>query len=223
MARKQGSTNQPIEIENNKFILDACCGGKMFWFNKQHPNTLFIDNRKREAGHEANRPNHKIIPDVVCDFRELPFSDNSFKLVVMDPPHLIGSENGHMLRQYGWLNKESWKEDIKRGFDECWRVLDDFGVLIFKWNEASIKRKQILEVIQREPLFGHQIRSKIPTHWFCFMKIPIAILKTQNPTDFGASHSPNMRYQETSNEVSQIADATSDNPNIQSVRFAHQI
>jgi len=39
----------------------------------------------------------------------------------------------------------------------------------------------------------------------------IAILKTQaNST----SLSPNMRYQETSNEVSQIADATSDNSNI---------
>lgn len=25
---------------NNKFILDACCGGKMFWFNKNHPNTM---------------------------------------------------------------------------------------------------------------------------------------------------------------------------------------
>ena len=33
MATKKGSTNQPIEIENNKFILDACCGGRMFWFN----------------------------------------------------------------------------------------------------------------------------------------------------------------------------------------------
>ena len=39
----------------------------------------------------------------------------------------------------------------------------------------------------------------------------ITILKTQaNST----SLSPNMRYQETSDEVSQIADATSFNPNI---------
>jgi len=193
-----GSTNQPIEIENNKFILDACCGGKMFWFNKQHPNTLYIDNRKREAGHEANRPNHKIIPDVVCDFRELPFPDKSFKLVVMDPPHLLGSENGHMLRQYGWLNRESWKEDIKKGFDECWRVLDDFGVLIFKWNEASIKRKEILEVIQREPLFGHQIRSKIPTHWFCFMKIANPL--TSPNGDFSKEKEHNISLKDNSNE-----------------------
>jgi len=172
MAREQGSTNQPIEIENNKFILDACCGGRMFWFNKHHPNTLYVDNRKREAGHDNFRPNHKILPDMICDFRELPFPDKSFKLVVMDPPHLIGEEKTRMMRQYGWLNKESWKEDIKRGFDECWRVLDDLGVLIFKWNEASVKRKEVLEVIQKEPLFGHPNGSKVPTHWFCFMKIP---------------------------------------------------
>ena len=41
----------------------------------------------------------------------------------------------------------------------------------------------------------------------------IAILKTQANS---MSLSPNMRYQETSEEVSQIADATSDNANIKS-------
>ena len=40
----------------------------------------------------------------------------------------------------------------------------------------------------------------------------IAILKIQANS---MSLSPNMRYQETSSEVSQIADATSDNANIQ--------
>jgi len=30
---------------SKKFILDACCGGKMFWFNKEHPNVMFADNR----------------------------------------------------------------------------------------------------------------------------------------------------------------------------------
>jgi 23S rRNA G2069 N7-methylase RlmK/C1962 C5-methylase RlmI len=110
---------------------------------------------------------------MIMDFRRLEFPDKSFKLVVMDPPHLIGKEGGcRMTRTYGALNKETWRTDIKQGFDECWRVLEDYGVLIFKWNEASVKRKDILEVIEREPLFGHPNGSKIPTHWFCFMKIP---------------------------------------------------
>lgn len=29
----------------NKFILDACCGPKCFWYNKNHPNTIYIDKR----------------------------------------------------------------------------------------------------------------------------------------------------------------------------------
>lgn len=31
-----------------KLILDACCGGRMFWFNKKHPNALYVDQRKFE-------------------------------------------------------------------------------------------------------------------------------------------------------------------------------
>jgi len=156
----------------DKFILDACCGGRCFWFNKQHPNAVYIDNRIRGKGHVDDRFNHCIKPDMLMDFRELTFKDKSFKLVVFDPPHLVGKEQCRMMRKYGWLNKDTWKEDIKRGFDECWRVLEDYGILIFKWNEASIKKKEILEVLGKNPLFGHPNGSKIPTHWFCFMKIP---------------------------------------------------
>lgn len=157
----------------NKFILDACCGARLFWFNKKHPNALFIDIRKEEKGYNDYRPNREIKPDIIMDFRKLEFPDKSFKLVVMDPPHIISSRrNFRMTRDYGNLNEYTWHEDIKKGFDECWRVLDDFGILIFKWNETSIKKENILRIIGKEPLFGHPIRSKIPTHWFCFMKIP---------------------------------------------------
>ena len=27
-------------------ILDACCGGRMFYFEKNHPNVLYIDRRR---------------------------------------------------------------------------------------------------------------------------------------------------------------------------------
>ena len=162
----------------NKFILDACCGSRMFWFNKKHSNTIFIDNRKYDKGFIDNRQNRELHPDKIMDFRKLKFPDKSFKLVVFDPPHLVGKPDGcRMTRTYGCLNPETWHEDIKKGFDECWRVLDDFGVLIFKWNEASIKKENVLRIIGKEPLFGHPIQSKIPTHWFCFMKIPEEILK----------------------------------------------
>ena len=157
----------------DKFILDACCGGRLFWFDKNHSNTIYIDNRIREKGHDSNRPNHCIMPDELGDFRKLRFEDKSFKLVVFDPPHLIGKPDGcRMTKQYGNLYAETWQDDIKRGFNECWRVLEDYGILIFKWNDASKKRAEILRIIGKVPLFGHPNGSKIPTHWFCFMKIP---------------------------------------------------
>jgi hypothetical protein len=158
----------------NKIILDACCGARMFWNDKKQKNTIFIDNRIEEKGYNDYRPNREIKPDVVMDFRDLKFPDKKFKLIIMDPPHIISnSKNFRMARDYGVLDKETWKEDIKRGFDECWRCLDDNGVFIFKWNETSVKRKEILEVLGRNKylLFGNLMRSKIPTHWFVFMKI----------------------------------------------------
>ena len=155
-----------------KLILDACCGGRMFWFNKHHPNTLYVDNRQEKNGF-YNNPGHKVEPDKIMDFRKLELEDKSFKLIVFDPPHLVSNcKTGAIAKEYGVLSPETWKEDIKKGFNECWRVLDDYGTLIFKWNECSIKRKEILNLIEKEPLFGHQVGARLKTHWFCFMKIP---------------------------------------------------
>ena len=50
------------------------------------------------------------------------------------------------------------------------RVLDDNGVLIFKWNETDITVKQIIDVIGCQPLFGHKVGRLNKTHWLCFMK-----------------------------------------------------
>lgn len=158
---------------NNKLILDVCCGCRQFWFDKKHPKALFLDNREEEKGFQDARPNKEIQPDVVADFRELPFADNYFKLVVMDPPHIFANgPDFRMVKEYGWLNRETWKTDIKKGFDEAMRVLQPFGTLVFKWNETSVKRKDILECLVVKPLFGHPTGSKNKTHWFVFMKIP---------------------------------------------------
>jgi ubiquinone/menaquinone biosynthesis C-methylase UbiE len=154
----------------DKTILDACCGSRMFWFDKQNKNTIFMDNRKLE---DTLCDNRKLVisPDVIADFRNIPFPSETFKLVVFDPPHLLKiGESSWMAKKYGKLN-DSWPQDIKQGFNECMRVLEPFGVLIFKWNEEQIKLKQILDLIEQKPLFGDQ-RSK--THWLVFMKSEIA-------------------------------------------------
>lgn len=151
----------------NKKILDACCGSKMFWFDKNNENVVFMDNRELTDTLCDGRQ-LTIKPDIIADFRNIPYKDKSFKLVVFDPPHLVKvGENSWLAKKYGKLNKDTWQEDIKQGFDECMRVLDDYGVLIFKWNEEQIKLKQILDLIDYQPLFGNK-RSK--THWLVFMK-----------------------------------------------------
>lgn len=149
-----------------KRILDACCGSEMFWFDKENEDVLFMD--KREETHTlCDDRTLEIKPDIVADFRDMPFEDNSFYLVVFDPPHLkqVG-ENSWLAKKYGKLD-ELWTIDIRQGFDECMRVLKPNGTLIFKWNEDQIPLSEILEVIDMQPLFGNR-RAK--THWLTFMK-----------------------------------------------------
>jgi hypothetical protein len=67
------------------------------------------------------------------------------------------------------LGKE-WREDLQRGFSECFRVLATDGVLIFKWNETQIKVSEILKLTTRTPLIGHRSGKNSGTHWMCFIK-----------------------------------------------------
>ncbi len=69
------------------------------------------------------------------------------------------------------------------GFQECYRVLEDFGVLIFKWGETETKISEVLKIFPVEPLFGHPSRSSGTTHWVCFMKLPTAILEEDEGRD----------------------------------------
>lgn len=149
-----------------KKILDVCCGARMFWFDKENENTIYMDKRQLE---DTLCDGRKLLinPDVIGDFRNIPYEDNSFKLVIFDPPHLVkAGESSWVAKKYGKLN-DTWPIDIKKGFDECMRVLDKSGVLIFKWNEEQRKLKQILDLIDYKPLIGNK-RAK--THWLVFMK-----------------------------------------------------
>lgn len=161
------------KMTTDKKILDACCGGRYFWFDKSHPDALFIDRRINEGtvtGTGKNERLRKCIPDVVMDFRNMELPDSSFKLVVFDPPHLFLGEKSYMSIIYGALNKQTWREDISKGFSECFRVLKDDGVLIFKWNESDVPLKDVLALTEHKPLFGHPSGKSSKTHWVTFMK-----------------------------------------------------
>ena len=156
-----------------KIILDACCGSRMFWFDKENPNVLFQDIRDAEYTLCDGRK-LKVHPDVVADFTAMPYANDSFKLVVFDPPHLDNAnEDAYMAQKYGTLRRFKWQDDIKNGFNECMRVLEPNGILIFKWNETRVPVSRILEIINERPLFGHKSGKASKTHWMCFMKLPI--------------------------------------------------
>lgn len=153
-----------------KKILDACCGSRMMWFNKHNTQTIFMDIRN-ESHILCDGRQLVISPDIVGDFKSIPFADNTFYLVVFDPPHLIrAGETSWLRKKYGVLPGDEWKNEIKQGFTECMRVLKHNGTLIFKWNEQHIRLTEILKVIEHEPLFGTRSGHKGMTIWMCFMK-----------------------------------------------------
>ena len=137
--------------------------------------TVYADLRREEFegdfGRAWIRHRHLIIdPDMICDFTDLPFKDETFFLVVFDPPHIKNLlESSWIRKAYGSLD-DNWKSVIGGGFRECMRVLKPNGVLIFKWSDISISTRDVIKVIGQEPLFGHRSGRKMNTHWMCFMK-----------------------------------------------------
>ena len=159
-----------------KFILDATCGSRSIWFIKNQENTIYMDARQEEHYQEWKSTNRDsvrsciVAPDVVADFTNMPFQDESFDLVVFDPPHLVKvAENAWTKKKYGKL-PEQWQDLIHDGFWECMRVLRDRGTLVFKWSETQISTRDVINAIDKEPLFGHRSGKKMNTHWLCFMK-----------------------------------------------------
>jgi hypothetical protein len=140
----------------NKRVLDVCCGGRMFRFDKKNPDTLFVDHRTRARERLTNRQFFEVAPDHIMDFRQLDLPTDRFSLVVFDPPHLKRAKsNSYMAIKYGVLDKATWQDDLRKGFVECFRVLKSDGVPIFKWSEIEIPLKELLALTSRKPLFGH--------------------------------------------------------------------
>ena len=144
----------------------------MFYFDKKDDRVLFCDNRQLKTILCDGR-DYEINPEVLADFTALPFEDDTFSLVVFDPPHLLHNTEseitGWQQIKYGALTGD-WKSELRKGFSECFRVLKPDGVLIFKWNETDIKVSEILKLTPVKPIFGHKSGKRSNTHWICFIK-----------------------------------------------------
>lgn len=155
-----------------KQILDACCGGKMFWFDKKDSRILSMDIRTNPAEVLSNRSLFEVVPDIVADFRKMPFPNDSFSLVLFDPPHLRCGRKSFLFKKYGTLNSD-WKDTLRKGFSECFRVLRPNGTLIFKWCDSFKKLSEILELTEQKPVITHKTKSnsgKAFTYFVVFMK-----------------------------------------------------
>lgn len=155
-------------ITDGKPILDACCGSRMFWFDKDNPLVDFQDIRD-EVCVLSDGQICIVHPNIIGDFTSMAMPDKSYKLVVFDPPHLVSpGATSNLYKRYGKL--DDWKNDLRKGFQECMRVLDDYGILIFKWSDVDLKVKTVIKAIGHTPLFGH----KTSRHciWMAYMKIP---------------------------------------------------
>ena len=151
-------------------VLDACCGSRMFWFDKRDQRALFVDKRRETlTDNTGKRPAEIVVdPDVLADFGALPFGDASFSLVVFDPPHTFCGPNGRTIKKYGTLPL-GWRNMLTRGFAECFRVLCPGGTLVFKWNEHRVKLSTVLSLTPEQPLFGQRVGNTL-THWLVFLK-----------------------------------------------------
>jgi len=152
----------------DKIILDTTAGFRMMHYNKNNPNVLYVDKRK-----ECN-------PDIVGDHINLgKIPSGTFKLIIFDPPHRTETDAPYwVIRDYGGLQAETWQADIKNAFIELWRVLADFGVLVFKWNDHQFKSSKIETLFPEKPIVKQTTTNGTSsnTFWYCFMKIPKASL-----------------------------------------------
>lgn len=71
-------------MKTDKLILDACCGPRMMWFDKQNPLAVFMDIRDEECTLCDGR-NLEVHPDVVGDFEICPLRMQRFALLCLIP------------------------------------------------------------------------------------------------------------------------------------------
>lgn len=158
-----------------ELVLDACCGSRMFWFDRHDSRAVFLDKRRERhtlPDKSSTGGSRELIiePGVQADFTALPFADGSFSLVVFDPPHTKWSgSKGWLAKTYGKLEGD-WKGELRRGFTECFRVLKPHGTLIFKWNEHDVPVSQVLALTTERPLFGNRCGKMAKSHWIVFLK-----------------------------------------------------
>ena len=141
----------------------------MWWWDKAHPLAVYMDEREAPRGSVDVRPNFEVAPDIIGDFRAMSFEDESFQLVVFDPPHIVrdNPSTSYIRTKYGVLHSETEQDDLRRGFAECWRVLAPGGTLVFKWAGPLDRVEPHFPAV---PIVGTRSPRGGQTRWLIFYK-----------------------------------------------------
>lgn len=153
-------------------ILDATCGTRGIWYQKNHPFVTYMDIRKGTFFDITRKPKNRRIkvidPDVQSSWDDAPFPCEYFDMIIFDPPHILEKKkNSFLTVEYGMLNKDTWKNDLKTGINKLFSILKPEGIFIFKWCEFDVKINEVLRLFPYEPLFGN---VKDGTYWIVFLK-----------------------------------------------------
>jgi len=161
-------------------ILDATCGARHMWYQKNHPFVTYLDKRKGKydfiysgnGGIRKTRVN--IDPDIQADWtKELPFENGHFDMIVFDPPHIIRkkeNKQSFLEHQYGSFMAQDYKNHLQRGITELFRVLREEGVFILKWCDLNRPVEEILRLFPYPPMFGTRAGQRNNVHWIVFIK-----------------------------------------------------
>jgi hypothetical protein len=143
-------------------IIDLSAGNRAVWFNKAHPECLYIDIRQ------------EVEPDLVADSRELPDGVGSdYDLIVFDPPHMNFGRLSNMRRVYGYHTQAQILDIIQGTSREAHRIAKHEGLMAFKWNDHDTALMDILKLMPEwEPLFGHLTKDGpgSKTYWVMLKK-----------------------------------------------------
>lgn len=114
-------------------VLDATHGYGIFWQQWQPKELVRCDKNPTKA------------PDVVADFRRLPFPDDSFDSVVYDPPYkLNGTPTDEVDERYGVDMPARWQDRLQLmcdGLVECIRVSRRF--ILAKCMDQVVSGKKV--------------------------------------------------------------------------------
>jgi hypothetical protein len=98
--------------------LDVTYGNGAFWDGSAHVDVTAVDQDETRA------------PNGTADFQDLPYDDEEFDVVLLDPPHVAdGGKDGIMAQRFGTYTAEQLERAVRIGTAESWRA-SKLGIIV---------------------------------------------------------------------------------------------